>query len=65
MSLNEKDNLNQNDRNNAINSLRQLATGVPIYDDENKLIGFIEKPDLNAIKYIIEETKNWEERNNW
>lgn len=57
--MNLTDELNKQDRENAIKSLRQLAEGVPIFDDDEKLIGFIEKPDLNAIKYIIEKTKEW------
>lgn len=57
--MNLTDELNKQDRENAMKSLRQLAEGVPIFDDDEKLIGFIEKPDLNAIKYIIEKTKEW------
>lgn len=57
--MNLTDELNKQDRENAIKSLRQLAEGVPIFDDDEKLIGFIEKPDLNPIKYIIEKTKEW------
>lgn len=57
--MNLTDELNKQDRENAMKSLRQLAEGVPIFDDDGKLIGFIEKPDLNAIKYIIEKTKEW------
>jgi hypothetical protein len=54
-SLNK--NLNKEDRDQAIKSLRLLIKGIPITDDEGSLIGFIEKPDINAIKYVIENTE--------
>jgi hypothetical protein len=50
-SLNK--NLNEEDYNQAIESLRLLIKGIPIKDDEGTLIGFIEKPDMNAIKYVL------------
>ena len=53
--LNKK--LNNEDRNEAIKKLRLLVAGIPIEDEEGKLIGFIEKPDLNAIKYVLEQTE--------
>jgi hypothetical protein len=54
-SLNKK--LNNEDRNEAIKKLRLLVTGIPIEDEEGNLIGFIEKPDLNAIKYVLDQTE--------
>lgn len=52
--------LNEDDRNQALDSLRLLIKGIPIYDDQNILIGFIEKPDMNAIKFVIGATNNIE-----
>ena len=49
--------LNNEDRNEAIKKLRLLVTGIPIEDEEGNLIGFIEKPDLNAIKYVLDQTE--------
>ena len=46
-------NLNEEDYETAIASLRLLIKGIPIKDDEGALIGFIEKPDMNAIKYVL------------
>ena len=46
-------NLNEEDYETAIASLRLLIKGIPIKDDEGVLIGFIEKPDMNAIKYVL------------
>ena len=50
--------LNEDDRNQALDSLRLLIKGIPIYDDEKTLIGFIEKPDMNAIKFVISATNS-------
>lgn len=46
-------NLNEEDFDQAIESLRLLIKGIPIKDDQGALIGFIEKPDMNAIKYVL------------
>ena len=46
-------NLNNDDFDQAIESLRLLIKGIPIKDDAGTLIGFIEKPDMNAIKYVL------------
>ena len=46
-------NLNEEDFEQAIESLRLLIKGIPIKDDQGTLIGFIEKPDMNAIKYVL------------
>ena len=50
-------NLNEEDFDQAINSLRLFIKGIPIKDDEGSLIGFIEKPDMNAIKYVLSQRK--------
>lgn len=51
-------NLTDDDRAKALDSLRLLCEGVKIKDDDGNLIGFIEKPDLNAIKFILEKTES-------
>lgn len=48
--------LSSEDRDTAIESLRLLIKGIPIRDDKDQLIGFIEKPDMNAIKYVLSAT---------
>lgn len=50
-------NLNEEDFDQAIESLRLLIKGIPIKDDQGTLIGFIEKPDMNAIKYVLGNRK--------
>ena len=50
-------NLNEEDFEQAIESLRLLIKGIPIKDDEGTLIGFIEKPDMNAIKYVLSKQR--------
>lgn len=61
MSNSLKKNLSEDDFKQALESLRTLITGVPIRDDSGTLIGFIEKPSLEAIKYVLEHKKNeWE-----
>lgn len=61
-SLNQ--NLNEDDKQNALNSLRILANGIPIKDDNNEIIGYIEKPNIDAIKFVLNEfkgtTKEWD-----
>jgi len=57
MSDSSNKKLNNEDRNEAIKKLRLLVTGIPIEDEEGNLIGFIEKPDLNAIKYVLDQTE--------
>ncbi len=54
-SLNKS--LNDSDRDEALESLRLLVKGIPIKDEEGNLIGFIEKPDMNAIKFVLGATK--------
>lgn len=54
--------LNDSDRDEALESLRLLVKGIPIKDEEGNLIGFIEKPDMNAIKFVLGATnKNTEQ----
>lgn len=48
-------NLNKDDKYEALKSLRLLVKGIAIEDENGKLIGYIEKPDLNAIKYVLEQ----------
>ena len=50
-------NLNEEDFEQAIESLRLLIKGIPIRDDQGTLIGFIEKPDMNAIKYVLSKQR--------
>lgn len=50
-------NLNEEDKQNALNSLRILVNGIPIKDENNELIGYIEKPNIDAIKYVLNEFK--------
>jgi hypothetical protein len=61
-SLNQ--NLNEDDKQNALNSLRILVNGIPIKDDNNEIIGYIEKPNIDAIKFVLNEfkgtTKEWD-----
>lgn len=57
-------NLNEDDRLQAIESLRLLIKGIPIRDDEGSLIGFIEKPDMNAIKYVLGSQKSISDESN-
>lgn len=57
MSDSSNKKLNNEDRNEAIKKLRLLVAGIPIEDEEGNLIGFIEKPDLNAIKYVLDQTE--------
>jgi hypothetical protein len=33
----------------------KLIEGVSIFDDDGKLIGWVEKPDVSAIKYAIDK----------
>lgn len=53
-------NLNDDDKQVALDSLRLLIKGIPIKDEEGNLIGFIEKPDMNAIKYVLGYTEKTE-----
>lgn len=41
------------DKTKAINSIRLLAFGIPILSDDGEIIGWIEKPNLDACKYLI------------
>jgi len=38
----------------ANNSLKKLIEGIPVKDENNEILGWIEKPDVNAIKFVIE-----------
>lgn len=51
-------NLTEDDKNAALESLRKLVTGIPIRDDENVIIGYIEKPDMRAIAYVLGKFDN-------
>lgn len=66
---NLRDSLSEADKQSALKSLRQLVTGVPINDEDGELIGYIEKPDMRAIAYVLdkfEETvKEKDEGANW
>lgn len=55
-------NLNDDDKQVALDSLRLLIKGIPIKDEEGNLIGFIEKPDMNAIKYVLGYTEKTEKQ---
>jgi hypothetical protein len=61
-SLNQ--NLNEDDKQKALNYLRILANGIPIKDDNNEIIGYIQKPNIDAIKFVLNEfkgtTKEWD-----
>jgi hypothetical protein len=52
--------LNEQDKQDAIDSLRLLIKGVPIKDESGEIIGFIERPDLGAIKYVLENSNDSE-----
>ena len=54
-------NLNNKDRKSALESLRIMVTGVPIKDDDGKIVGYIERPNLDAIKFVLQQT----EENDW
>lgn len=64
MNNSSNKNLNEADFDQAIESLRLLIKGIPIKDDEGTLIGFIEKPDMNAIKYVLSTRKPTETNGN-
>lgn len=49
-------NFNEADHEKAINAIRLLAFGIPINDDNGQIIGWIERPNLEAAKYIISES---------
>lgn len=49
-------NFNKEEIKEAKETILKLAFGVPILDENGKLIGWIEKPDLNALKYIDENS---------
>jgi hypothetical protein len=51
-------NLTEDDKNAALESLRKLVTGIPIRDSENEIIGYIEKPDMRAIAYVLGKFDN-------
>ena len=53
-------NLNKTDREKAIESLRSLVNGIPIKDDNGELVGYIEKPSLDAIKFVLQSTEGSE-----
>lgn len=55
MSDSSNKKLNDQDKDDALKSLRLLVKGIPIEDDEGNLIGFIKEPDINAIKYVLEK----------
>ena len=55
-SLNQ--NLTESDKITALESLRKLVTGIPIRDSENEIIGYIEKPDMRAIAYVLGKFDN-------
>lgn len=54
-------NLSKEDYEQAVESLRLLIKGIPMHDENGDLIGFIEKPDMTAIKYVMENSNidNW------
>lgn len=56
-------NLNKADREKAIESLRSLINGIPIKDDNGELVGYIEKPSLDAIKFVLQATESDEWNN--
>jgi hypothetical protein len=58
LNKNLNESLNDEDRNEALQSLRLLVKGIPIKDEGGNLIGFIEKPDMNAIKFVLGATSN-------
>ena len=50
-------NLSEKDKIDAIKSLRLLVSGIPIEDDNGKILGYIEKPDIRAIQYVLDQFK--------
>ena len=49
-----KENLTDKDKDKALESLRLLANGIPIMEeDSNEIIGWIERPNMEAIKFIL------------
>lgn len=60
-------NLNDQDRMTAMESLRLLIVGIPIRDEDMSVIGWIEKPSLEAVKYVLSatETKTGGAEDNW
>lgn len=58
MSKQSKANLQTDDRKSAFESLRLLISGVPIKDEDGRVIGWIERPNLEAIKFAIENTSD-------
>jgi len=61
-----KQQLTVEDKELALESLRKLVTGIPIRDDENIIIGYIEKPDMRAIQYVLEKfDKKVDESSGW
>lgn len=51
-------NLSEEDKQNALDSLRMLVQGIPIRDNEGVIIGYIEKPDMRAISYVLDKFNN-------
>jgi len=39
----------------AQQSLQKLIEGVPVLNEDNEIIGWVEKPDVSAIKYAIDK----------
>lgn len=60
-------NLNDLDRVTAMESLRLLIVGIPIRDEADSIIGWIEKPSLDAVKYVLAatETQTGGAEDNW
>jgi hypothetical protein len=54
--------LNEFDRERALHSLRILVDGIPIRDDEETVIGWIEKPSCEAIKIVLAQTEDKQEQ---
>lgn len=50
--------LSLEDRSKALESLRVLVEGIPIRDDEGNVIGYIQKPEIKAIEFVIENTEH-------
>ena len=42
----------------ALTNLEKLINGIPVLDEDNEIIGWIEKPDFQSIKYAIEKYEN-------
>lgn len=60
-------NLNDQDRVTAMESLRLLIVGIPIKDEDSSVIGWVEKPSLDAVKFVLAatETKAGGADDNW